>query len=325
MKRTLVAALLAWALSAVASDAQNLSLRAPQWAQPLLVTDVTPTTGGRAALNEEGITAAARVTIAPTQGGVARVIRFEVRGDGAVIALRRFTGHPETGWWLWGPDTPVVSHPSAAVTQELTGLIRTAIGIGVSIGGGQQSCPGGEQAYVEMAIEGRSTSATRACVSPDDPVGRLASRLSDIAGSRNDEELNSAAVAELIEADRAFAALAQREGAPAAFAEYASENAVLALGGADPVQGHDAVIAAFANWPHGARLQWSPTTGRVSARGDMGWTWGRSTYTAADGTQRQGRYITTWTRDFDGHWRFAFDAALRDAAPTAPARPPAAH
>ena len=38
-----------------AALAQNLSLRAPDWAQPLLASDITPTTGGRAVLAAEGI------------------------------------------------------------------------------------------------------------------------------------------------------------------------------------------------------------------------------------------------------------------------------
>ena len=63
--------------------------------------------------------------------------------------------------------------------------------------------------------------------------------------------------------------------------------------------------------PQGARLEWAPETARVSARGDMGWTWGNSTYTAPDGTRTPGRYISVWTRDYEGNWRFAFDAALR--------------
>ena len=59
------------------ASAQNLSLRAPQWAQALLSADVTPTTGGRAFISAEGVSLAVRVTLAPTRGGVARVIRYE--------------------------------------------------------------------------------------------------------------------------------------------------------------------------------------------------------------------------------------------------------
>ena len=61
----------------------------------------------------------------------------------------------------------------------------------------------------------------------------------------------------------------------------------------------------------GARLAWAPEAGRVSARGDMGWTWGTSNYTAPDGTRSQGRYVSIWTRDVEGNWRYAFDAPIK--------------
>ena len=70
-----------------------------------------------------------------------------------------------------------------------------------------------------------------------------------------------------------------------------------------------------------ARLGWRSSTGdpdgeltetgRVSARGDMAWTWGNSAYTAPDGTRSTGRYISVWTRDYEGNWRYAFDAPIR--------------
>src|SRR5262245_58366156 len=79
--------------------AQNLSLRAPAWAQAMLATDVTPTTGGRPLIVAEGIPLSVRVTIAPSSGGVARVIRYDLQGDTGALAVRRFTGHNSTGWW----------------------------------------------------------------------------------------------------------------------------------------------------------------------------------------------------------------------------------
>ena len=322
-----VLALGALAFAGVAS-AQNLSLRGPPWAQALLSADTTPTTGGRATLADPGLTYAVRVTIAPMQGGVARVIRIEQRGDQTLMALRRFTGHPSSGWWIWGPDTPFVSHPTAAQRDEVAGLVRGAIGVGATLGSSpDESCPSGEQVFVEMAQGDRSISASRACIDSADPVARLAKRVSDLAGSRNEDELLDAATAELLAADVAFNAKAQAQGVAAAVAEYAAEDAI-AFNGATPVEGHDAVAALFHDWPAGARLQWAPQTARVSERGDMGWTWGRSTQIGADGSRREGRYVTTWRRDYEGHWRFAFNAALRDApaaAPraAAPAQPPA--
>src|SRR5690606_7952196 len=113
----------------------------------------------------------------------------------------RFTGHPTTGWWLWGPDTPYVSTPTAAQAQELAAQARALSGVSGVVGGGAQNCPGGEQAFIEIFAGGRATSLTRACVGNTDAAGRLVLRLSELAGSRDNEELDAAAQRELLEAD----------------------------------------------------------------------------------------------------------------------------
>jgi len=297
-------------LAAAPAFAQNLSLRAPQWAQALLSTDVTPTTGGRAALPAEGVDLSARITIAPARGGVARVIRYDQRGEQGALAVRRFTGHPSTGWWLWGSDAPRVTPTTAAQSTEIATMIRTVMGATGGLGGGtEDACPSGEQAYLEVSIGSRATNFTRTCAANTDAVGRLALRLSELAGSRTEEELSIAALDELLSADRAFAAKAQADGVPAAFAAYAAQDALM-VSSETVTTGHDAVVERFANWPEGALLEWAPETGRVAARGDMGWTWGNSTYVAPDGTRTPGRYVSVWTRDYDGKWRFAFDAPI---------------
>ncbi len=310
--RIVIGCVAALALSAGAAFAQNLSLRAPAWAQPLLASDIIPTLGGRATLAEEGIVTAVRVTIAPIGGGVARVIRFDAREDANTIALRRFTGHPTTGWWLWGPDTPHIATPTAAQAREISELAGRLSGVAGVLGGSAQAgaCASGEQAYVEIVANGRSTSLSRTCVAATDAAGRLITRLSEIAGSRTDEELAAAAREELMAVDRAFAEMAAREGVPKAFEHYAGERGVIVTR-ENILDGPAAIAAAYADWAEGARLEWAPQTAQVSSRGDMGWTWGNSTYTAPDGARTQGRYISVWTRDFDGNWRYAFDAAIR--------------
>ena len=292
------------------ASAQNLALRAPAWAQAMVSTDVTPTTGGRSMITAEGIPVSVRVTIAPSSGGVARVIRYDQHGRTGTLAVRRFTGHPSTGWWLWGGDSPRLTQATPAQNTDIVALARAAAGVAGQVGASTEVCAVGEQAFVEIAIDGRAQAQSRPCVGDTDAVGRLVLRLSDIAGSRTEEELATAAVAELLEADRAFAAKAQADGAPAAFNAYAAEDALMAS--ADAMSyGRAGVAQHFQSWPDGARLEWTPQAARVSTRGDMGWTWGNSVYTAPDGTRSDGRYISVWTRDYEGNWRFAFDAAVR--------------
>lgn len=313
IKQTCTAALCGLALAfAAPALAQNLSLRAPAWATPLIGADIISINGGRATLPAEGIDISVRVTIAPPRGGVARVIRYDQREDGASIFLRRFTGHPSTGWWLWGPDAPHVVAVTAAQRAEIAGLAQGAMGVSGALGvaGAGEACPAGEQAFVEVAVEGRATSFNRACVVAGDAVGRLSLRLSEFAGSRTEEELAGAAVAELMAADRAFNTMAQEEGVPAAFNTFAAEGALIVTS-SEMFTGRAGIAAAYQDWPEGARLEWTPETARVSARGDMGWTWGNSVFVAPDGARRPGRYVSIWTRDVEGNWRFAFDAAIR--------------
>lgn len=309
MLRAVAVCGLAFLLAAPAA-AQNLSLRAPQWAQALVAADVTPTTGGRAMIAADGIDMAVRVTIASPNGGVARVIRYDLRGEQGSLNVRRFTGHPSTGWWLWGGDAPRVTQVTAAQRTEIANLTRAVMGVTGAVGGSEEVCQAGEQAYLEVSLAGRATSFSRPCVANTDAAGRLALRLSEIAGSRTEEELSRAAVAELLDVDRAFAAKAAADGVPAAFNQFAAEDALIVTG--DSISnGRAGVASRYQNWPQGAQLQWAPETGRVSVRGDMGWTWGNSTYIAPDGVRTTGRYISVWTRDYEGNWRYAFDAPIR--------------
>ncbi|MBC7767683.1 MAG: hypothetical protein H7124_02745, partial [Phycisphaerales bacterium] len=207
-------------------------------------------------------------------------------------------------------DAPRTTTLTAAQRTELTALARAAAGVGGQVGGATEVCPAGEQAYIEIAVEGRASSLSRPCAANSDGGGRLALRLSELAGSRTEEELAAAAVAELMQADRDFAAMARAEGVPAAFAHFAAEDAMIVTG-AEIARGRAGIAHIYTGWPEGAQLEWSPETARVSARGDMGWSWGNSVMTLPDGARQPGRYISVWTRDYEGNWRYAFDAPIR--------------
>ncbi len=308
--RALFAFLVACLLWSAPAAAQNMSLRAPDWAARLVASDLLPTTGGRPVLAAEGVDLAVRVTIAPYQGGVARVVRYEAGDQDAKLVLRRFTGHPSAGWWLYGPDTPRVTAPPAAMRAEVERLARAAISaISMGAQAGPQSCPTGARVFLELYVGGRTGSVTRECVGPD-AASQLGQLLSRAAGSEDEPSLAEAARAELIEADAAFAARAEAEGPAAAFGAFAGAQARFFGAGAAPVQGREAIVAAMAALPAGTRMSWAPDGAQVSARGDMGYTWGRATVTPPDGPPQQINYVTVWTRDFDGAWKFAADIGV---------------
>lgn len=309
------AGLAALAMGAAAL-AQGTLGRAPDWATRLAASDIVTSNGGRPTLAAEGVQFSVRVTIAPHQGGVARVIRVDARADDTTLFLRRFTGHPTTGWWMWGPDTPHPMDLTAAQRSEVERLARSVLSVGTGGVDAPSSCPNGERAFIEIAVGTRATSIGRDCIG-NDPASQLATALSTLAGSRDEQELYEAAIAELMAVDRAFNAMVQEDGAAEAFAHFAGDGALQFANGQEPAAGREAIAAYWARASQGAEIAWEPEAAQVSARGDMGWTWGRGTATV-NGATTTTRYVTVWRRDYEGRWRFVADIANRGPAPSRP-------
>ena len=303
----------ALAVGAAAAGAQTLSANIPPWARELLTADFDAINGGRSTLVGLEADVVIRVTLVPREGGVARVIRYEQGEDAADLALRRFTGHPQQGWWLWGPDTPAYLSVSEDDQAQLAQLARSAVGVAGRLSSPQDEnapCPSGEAAYVEIA-QGQATpfTAVRACLA-DDAVSALARRLSDLAGSQDEAALNASAIAELLAQDRAFSAAAQEDGVEAAFLAFAREDALFFYPGREPYEGPEGISSRFSRWPEGARLLWEPRFARVSSRGEMGWTWGEGLFVMPDGERSTSWYVTIWQRDIDGVWKWVVDIGI---------------
>jgi ketosteroid isomerase-like protein len=319
--RLIAYACAALVLGAAAATAQTLSANIPPWARELLTADFDAINGGRSTLVGLDVEAVVRVTVVPREGGVARVIRYEVNDGTAEIALRRFTGHPQQGWWLWGPDTPAYLAVGEDDQAALAQLARSALGVAGRLSAPQDEnalCPSGEAAYVEIA-QGAATpfTAVRSCL-VDDAVSALARRLSDMAGSQDEAALNASAIAELMAQDRAFAAAAEQDGVQAAFQAFAREDALFFYPGREPFEGPAGIDSRFSRWPTGARLLWEPRFARVSSRGDMGWTWGEGLFVMPDGETATSWYVAIWQRDLDGVWKWVVDIGI-DGPPEASA------
>lgn len=103
------------------------------------------------------------------------------------------------------------------------------------------------------------------------------------------------------------------QGGGAAFAKWFAPDAVTLSNGKAPVIGQ-AAIAAGANWsPSQYQLTWTPDGARMSADGDMGFTWGhyegRSKDRDGSPIIHSGRYMTVWKKQPDGSWKVALDAS----------------
>ena len=131
--------------------------------------------------------------------------------------------------------------------------------------------------------------------------------------------VQAASIEELMEADRNFNRMAQEEGVREAFLAYVGDAPVLLSEGLDPLSGDRPVNEFLATWPDDLALSWEPKDGRIAASGDLGYTWGtfvtRVRDAAGNETSKHGKYVTVWTRQKDGSWKWVAD--IGNSSPTA--------
>ena len=255
---------------------------------------------------------AVRLSVAPAQGGVARLIRYESGPAGATMGLRRFTGHLRNGWVLWGAEQAVPVPVDATRRTLVDRLARAALSAGLLAGEGSDAgattCASGDYAWLEVSDSTRTSVFERRCAM-DGASGALIRALIDAVGNKDEEALYQAGLAEILDADRAFAQTALGQGLPNAMATFAAEDGRVFPPGAPAAVGREGIAAHFQGWTEGDVLRWAPAGADVSARGDMGYSWGAWTLTRASGEASRGNYVSVWRRDPDGAWRYAANIA----------------
>jgi ketosteroid isomerase-like protein len=113
------------------------------------------------------------------------------------------------------------------------------------------------------------------------------------------------AAAELLAADRSFAAAAERADPVDGVAPMFSDRAVMPVRGGFAV-GRDSVVAALRadTALRGGRLGWTPVRVGISADGRQGFTLGYATVHRPGGAVVPQKYLTYWLRESDG-WHAA--------------------
>ncbi len=116
---------------------------------------------------------------------------------------------------------------------------------------------------------------------------------------------------EVLEAERLFAQMAQRDGVMEAFLHYAADSAVL-IRGNQAFKGKEGIRAYFEENPNkNVQLNWRPVFVEASEGGDMAYTYGPYIYTAQDpegfNIRLEGIFHTVWKRQADGQWKFVYD------------------
>lgn len=127
----------------------------------------------------------------------------------------------------------------------------------------------------------------------------------------------ASAVDDAMNADRAFAKMAQEKGVGAAFGAYAAPNAMRFVPGPAPQKGRDVILKAVTgDFADGSKLNWEPKEGVPSADGSMVVVWGRWTFTppksAQVGQEVHGTYLTVWAKQPDGSWKYTHDIGNPD-------------
>jgi ketosteroid isomerase-like protein len=120
-------------------------------------------------------------------------------------------------------------------------------------------------------------------------------------------------VAEVVAAERAFAARAQEVDARDAFAEHFAPDA-LWFAPPGPV-----FPALTQGPPWGTNIRWRPVDAGIARSADFGWTTGPAEYRkdkADAAPYRWGFYTSVWMRQPDGRWKVAIDGGITTPQPT---------
>ena len=105
--------------------------------------------------------------------------------------------------------------------------------------------------------------------------------------------------------------MAKAEGIQKAFIYFAADSAVI-LRGKLLIKGKNAIGEHYRSVPaKGVILEWAADFAEVSASGDLGYTYGKYTYTSVDSLGHSnasaGIFHTVWKHQENGQWRFVWD------------------
>jgi ketosteroid isomerase-like protein len=121
------------------------------------------------------------------------------------------------------------------------------------------------------------------------------------------------AFADMVAAERAFAADALARNVRDAFLAAAADDAVVFSAGP-----HNAKAFWTARPADKTRLEWAPEAGEVAASGDLGYTYGPWILTpeGAEKPAAFGHFFTVWQKQADGTWHWLADKGIfHDALP----------
>ena len=150
-------------------------------------------------------------------------------------------------------------------------------------------------------------------------MNRITVSLLVMAGALASAVVDAASVDDLMEADREFDRMAQEQGVRQAFLAFVGEDPAMLADGLPPITGDAPVHELLSRWPDGMSLTWEPRGGRIAASGDLGYTWGLFVSRGRDAggaeVVRHGKYVTVWSLEADGSWKWVVDIGNHNPPP----------
>lgn len=122
---------------------------------------------------------------------------------------------------------------------------------------------------------------------------------------------------DLMDIEREFAQYSLDHGYYEAFETHLTEDAVAINPDRQPTIG----LANILSYMEGGsgELSWYPVAADISKGGDLGYTWGRFTFTGVDENGEtvvsHGKYMSVWKLQADGTWKVVLDGGSGNPAP----------
>jgi ketosteroid isomerase-like protein len=126
-----------------------------------------------------------------------------------------------------------------------------------------------------------------------------------------DTSLQEKSKKEILQTEKEFDAMVAAKGLAEAFSYYAADNGVVKRKESLCI-GKDNIRKNYESWKYKeVSLRWSPDFVDASLSGDLGYTYGKYTFSAKDTSGKiiedKGYFHTVWKKQPDGKWKFVWD------------------
>ena len=127
----------------------------------------------------------------------------------------------------------------------------------------------------------------------------------------NDKALQEKSKQEILQTEKEFEIMAGAKGITEAFTYYAADNAVVHRR-ESLVTGKENIRKNYESWTYKeVSLKWTPDFVDASLSGELGYTYGKYTFSATDSSGKKiedkGFFHTVWKKQPDGKWKFVWD------------------